>query len=95
MGIFSPGNFLGTAGMIRQKYDVITGVNYSRADTERFTHRRCKKYVESPGVNSVDNLPLREKFPNCDPDIKRRKTEFSSEFLKKPQHFIKGRYHVY
>ena len=28
--------------MIKQKYEAITGVNY-RADTKRFTHRRCKK----------------------------------------------------
>ena len=52
--------------MIQQKYEEITRVIY-QADTERFTHRRCKKltpcqfldeakkqhHVKSPGVNSA------------------------------------------
>ena len=38
----------------QQKYEAITGVNY-RADTKRFTHRRCKKLTSCQSLDDAKN----------------------------------------
>ena len=40
--------------MIQQKYETITEVNY-RADTKRFTHRRCKKLTSCQFLDDAKN----------------------------------------